>query len=75
MAAIGARRRPKVYRNRINPMVYFDEQDFRARYRLPKHMVAELSNLFENSPFISTTGDPRGSGISSEERVSTFVTA
>lgn len=62
------RRRP-VYRNRINPLIYFDEIDFIARYRLPKDIVRELAQRFARSPYISTLGDPRGRGLHPEERV------
>lgn len=64
------RRREKVYRNRINPIQHFDEQDFIARYRLNKDVVRHLSVRFGNSPYISTQDDPRGRGLTYEERVS-----
>lgn len=66
-------RRRRVYRPRINPVNYFDEQDFLARYRLPKHIVRELAARFAISPFISTTGDVRGHGLHPEERVNMCV--
>lgn len=66
-------RRPKVYRNRVHPLDYFDEFDFISRYRLPKDVVRPLAQLFANSMYISTHGDPRGKGISAEDRVSEMV--
>lgn len=66
-------RRRKVYRPRINPLEYFDDEDFLARYRLNKEIVRELSGRFANSQFISTYGDGRGSVISPEERVCIYV--
>lgn len=64
-----ARRRP-VFRERKNPLIYFDDHDFISRYRLPKNIVRELSQRFAQSPYISTVGDPRGRGLHPEERVS-----
>lgn len=66
----GIQRRRKIYRERKNPVEYFDEHDFIARYRLSKHVVEELARQFEQSPFISTLGEGRGTVISPIERVS-----
>lgn len=66
------RRRP-VYRQRINPINYFEEHAFIARYRLPKNIVQELAHRFARSPYISTVGDARGRALHPEERVSTWL--
>lgn len=50
-------RRRKVSRQRLNPLLYFDEHDFQARYRLSKHVVQQLSARFANSPFLTTLGE------------------
>lgn len=62
-----------MYRARINPITHFDEYDFLCRYRLSKEVVLGLTRRFENSPYLSTYGDGRGSVISPEERVSTVM--
>lgn len=67
-------RRQRVYRHRRNPLDYFDDIDFVARYRLTKEVVRPLAARFALSPFISTTGDPRGNGLHPEARVSTLFT-
>lgn len=68
----GGRRRA-VFRNRINPLNYFDDHAFIARYRLPKHIVRELAQRFSVSPYISTVGDVRGRGLDPEERVTIVI--
>lgn len=66
-------RRRRVYRPRKNPLLYFDDTDFVARYRLSKEIVRPLAARFAQSPFISTSGDNRGNGLHPEERVSEFI--
>lgn len=65
----GRGRRPKIYRQRRNPLIYFDDVDFLGRYRLPKPTVIHLAERFSQSEFISTQEDPRGMAITPEERV------
>lgn len=73
MAAMEHHRRPKVYRNRVHPLEYFDDFDFISRYRLPKDVVRHLCEQFGNSMYISTHDDPRGKGVSAEDRVSAML--
>lgn len=62
-------RRPKIYRQRINPLDIYDERDFQARYRISKDIARELIVRYENSPHLTVTGDGRGTAITPEQRV------
>lgn len=67
----GARpRRPRTFYQRINPMIRYDEQKFRERYRLPKVTVQQLAADYAASGMCTTQLDARGGGLSAEERVS-----
>ena len=41
-------RRPRVFRDRSNPMTLYDDQEFRMRLRLDKNSVLDLLNRIEH---------------------------
>lgn len=66
-------RRTKTYYPRMHPMLLYDEQKFQERYRLTKDLVQTISDGFEASGMCSTRLDPRGGGLSIEDRVKTVI--
>ena len=57
---------------RINPMRRFNPDKFVQRYRIDKETAKELARDYEASQYF-TGGDPRGGGITAEERVSIML--
>ena len=39
----------RIYRNRINPLEYFSDEEFFVRYRFPKNIVRELCDKFRHN--------------------------
>ena len=57
---------------RINPMRRFNPDKFVQRYRIDKETAKELARDYKASQYF-TGGDPRGGGITAEERVSIML--
>ena len=62
-------RRQRTIRERRNPLLYFNEQDFKRRYRLTKATVSDLAMQYSASGYCSTMCSGVGGGVTAGERV------
>ena len=63
-------RRRRVIGPRRNPLLFYDEANFKRRYRLTKASVADLAMQYSASEYCSTMCSDVGGGITAGERVS-----
>ena len=61
-------RSQRVFEKRVDPLVKFDTEKFRSRYRLSKEAVLDLAEDFGRSRFASK-GKGRGGGLSNQLKV------